>query len=93
MYVTSLNALPHRDHDERTCIVVVNVNDNSVGLVVDKVSEVITIPANEIEPPPGTNRANGKHIAGMGRSASRSNSAWTSKPCSKDEELEEVEAV
>ncbi len=33
--------LPHREDDRRTCIVVVNVSDWSVGLVVDAVSEVI----------------------------------------------------
>lgn len=59
--------LPRRDYDERTCIVVVNVNDNSVGLVVDKVSEVITIPATEIEPPPATGRSFKHYIAGMGK--------------------------
>jgi len=33
---------------------------SSVGLVVNKISEVITIPTTEIEPPPATGR-NGKH--------------------------------
>ncbi|MEE4254331.1 MAG: chemotaxis protein CheW, partial [Desulfuromusa sp.] len=83
--------LAHRDHDERTCIVVVNVNDNSVGLVVDKVSEVITIPANEIEPPPGTNR-NGKHyIAGMGKIGQQVKILLDINALLKDEELEELE--
>ncbi|HKL27331.1 MAG TPA: chemotaxis protein CheW, partial [Desulfuromonadales bacterium] len=32
--------MQHRDYDERTCIVVVNVAEKTVGLVVDKVNEV-----------------------------------------------------
>jgi len=85
--------LPHRDHDDRTCIVVVNVNENSVGLVVDKVSEVITIPANEIEPPPGTNR-NGKHyIAGMGKIGQQVKILLDIEALLEDEDLDDVEAA
>lgn len=48
--------MPERDYDERTCIVVVNISDTSVGLVVDTVSEVINIPADNIEPAPKVNQ-------------------------------------
>src|SRR6056297_3762517 len=82
--------LPHRDHDERTCIVVVNVNDNSVGLVVDKVSEVITIPANEIEPPPGTNRNGKRYIAGMGKLNEQVKILLDIETLLEDEELDET---
>ena len=82
--------LPHRDHDERTCIVVVNVNENLVGLVVDKVSEVITIPANEIEPPPVT-RKNGRHyIAGMGKLNEQVKILLDIEVLLEDEELDET---
>ncbi len=59
--------LPPRDYDERTCIVVVNVLDHSVGLVVDKVSEVVDISPREIEPPPATGKDSGRYIQGMGK--------------------------
>ena len=59
--------LPSRDYDERTCIIVVNVNDNSVGLVVDKVSEVVDIPQAEIEPSPATGRNSNQYIQGLGK--------------------------
>ncbi|HMB16073.1 MAG TPA: chemotaxis protein CheW [Pelovirga sp.] len=85
--------LPHRDHDERTCIVVVNVNDNSVGLVVDKVSEVITIPANEIEPPPATGRNRKHYIAGMGKIGQQVKILLDIETLLEDEKLEEIEAV
>ncbi|WP_224746999.1 chemotaxis protein CheW [Pelovirga terrestris] len=85
--------LPHRDHDDRTCIVVVNVNENSVGLVVDKVSEVITIPANEIEPPPGTNRNGKRYIAGMGKIGQQVKILLDIEALLEDEELDEVAAA
>ena len=83
--------LAHRDHDERTCIVVVNVNDNSVGLVVDKVSEVITIPAHEIEPPPATGRKRKNYIAGMGKIGQQVKILLDIEALLEDEALEEIE--
>ncbi len=59
--------MPQRDYDDRTCIIVVNVNDNSVGLVVDKVSEVVDIPKDQIEPPPATQKGGSHYIQGMGK--------------------------
>ncbi len=44
--------LEGKEHDKATRIVVVKVDDITVGLVVDEVSEVLRIPANTVEPPP-----------------------------------------
>src|SRR6056297_2124724 len=87
------SGLTHRYHDERTCIVVVNVNENSVGLVVDKVSEVITIPGNEIEPPPATGRNRKNYIAGMGKVGQQVKMLLDIEALLDDEELEEIETV
>jgi len=60
--------LPDRDYDDRTCIVVVNVDGTEVGLVVDEVSEVADIPEANVEPPPKTGKAGGsRYIQGMGK--------------------------
>lgn len=59
--------LPEKAYEERTCIVVVNVDDKTVGLVVDKVNEVIDIPDEQIEPPPRTKAESGQYIQGMGK--------------------------
>lgn len=59
--------LPSKEYEERTCIVVVNVEEKTVGLVVDKVNEVIDIPDNNIEPPPRTKCEGGNYIQGMGK--------------------------
>ena len=60
--------LPDRDYDDRTCIIVVNIDGTEVGLVVDEVSEVADIPSKNVEPPPKTGKgACGQYIQGMGK--------------------------
>jgi purine-binding chemotaxis protein CheW len=54
-----------RPYDDRTCLIVVRVNDNTTGLVVDRVNEVSEIPASQIEPPPKA--GNNSYIKGMGK--------------------------
>ena len=56
-----------REYDDRTCIIVVSVNDNPVGLVVDQVSEVVDIAQDNIEPPPATGKNCGHYIQGLGK--------------------------
>jgi len=57
-----------RAYDDRTCIIVVNIENTEVGLVVDEVSEVSDIPAKNVEPPPRTGKSNGSRcIQGMGK--------------------------
>ena len=60
--------LPPRDYDDRTCIIVVDVDGTEVGLVVDEVSEVADIAEQNVEPPPRTGRSRGaQYIQGMGK--------------------------
>ena len=57
-----------RDYDERTCIVVVDINNTAVGLVVDEVREVADIPEDQVEPPPKTGKgAASRYLKGMGK--------------------------
>ena len=59
--------LPPREYDERTCIVVVEIDGTSVGLVVDTVNEVADIPEDQVEPAPKSKRKGGSYIQGMGK--------------------------
>ncbi len=43
--------MSHDDHDKETRIVVVEMGGQRVGLVVDRVSEVLRVPTANIEPP------------------------------------------
>ncbi|ABA89602.1 scaffold protein CheW associated with MCPs of class 36H [Syntrophotalea carbinolica DSM 2380] len=68
MDVRARFGLPARDYDERTCVVVVNVADNAMGLVVDHVNEVMDIPAGQVEPSPAANgHGGGKYVKGIGK--------------------------
>jgi purine-binding chemotaxis protein CheW len=44
--------LPEKDDDRQTRIVVVEIEEYTVGFVVDAVSEVLRIPESAFEPPP-----------------------------------------
>ena len=55
-----------REYNDRTCIVVVETEDISVGLIVDAVSEVISIQDQDIVKPPDLNKELGnKYIKGI----------------------------
>ncbi|MDH3974239.1 MAG: chemotaxis protein CheW [Deltaproteobacteria bacterium] len=60
--------MPEGEYGKRTCIVVVNVNGLQMGIVVDTVSEVMDIDAENIEAAPsfGT-QINTDYILGMGK--------------------------
>lgn len=55
------------DYNERTCVIVININDLSTGLIVDNVSEVISIPKTEIVAPQGVVKENNRFIKGLGK--------------------------
>lgn len=55
-----------------TCIIVVHVQGVEVGIVVDRVSEVLNIAAGDIEPPPSFGKdVNTDYILGIGKSQSK----------------------
>ncbi|MCY6484812.1 chemotaxis protein CheW [Clostridium aestuarii] len=57
-----------RQYDDRTCIVVVNVNDILIGLVVDRVLEVVNIPEDKIALPPDVKSGyKNEYISGIGK--------------------------
>jgi purine-binding chemotaxis protein CheW len=62
--------LEDRAYDARTCIVVVNLAGVTTGLIVDTVSEVLSIPADLVSPPPSVqgNRRS-RFVRGVGRVA------------------------
>ncbi len=56
------------DYNDRTCIIVVELNAVSVGLIVDMVLEVIAIPDEQIAEPPTFNTDfKNKFILGIGK--------------------------
>jgi len=43
--------LAKKDYDDRTCTIVVEIDEVPTGLMVDRVKDVLEIPKNKIEPP------------------------------------------
>lgn len=41
-----------KEYNDRTCVIVVDIHDMSIGLIVDSVSEVLAIPEQDIVEPP-----------------------------------------
>ena len=61
--------IEEKEYDDRTCIVIVSINNSSVGLIVDIVSEVHEIGKNDMGPPPTFKNTSGKeqYIAGLAK--------------------------
>ena len=49
------------EYNDRTCIIVINVKSTMVGLVVEKIAEVVEIKDQNILPPPAIGRAEKAH--------------------------------
>ena len=61
--------IEERAYDDRTCIIIVSLESNTVGLIVDIVSEVHEIEKADIGPPPAFKNKSGKeqYIAGLAK--------------------------
>lgn len=56
------------EYDDRTCVIVVSIDESPIGLVVDAVREVISISSEMISPAPSVARGEiSRYIKGIGR--------------------------
>lgn len=56
------------EYNDRTCIIVIEIKDISLGLIVDNVSEVLSIADENIVPPPDMNKVSeNKYIKAIGK--------------------------
>lgn len=79
-----------REYDDRTCIIVVDIQGIPIGLVVDRVSEVISIPDEDIAPPPDLNRAFQKYIKGIGKVGDQVKLLLDADKLLEDDEIERL---
>ncbi len=57
-----------KEYNDRTCVIVVDISNLSIGLIVDSVAEVLTIPEQDIVEPPQVNKeANNRYIKKIGK--------------------------
>lgn len=60
--------LQSQEYDQRTCIVVTEVAGQTMGMVVDRVNEVVDIPENQIEPPATMSGSHAnQYVKGLGK--------------------------
>ncbi|MFA5536858.1 MAG: chemotaxis protein CheW [Bacillota bacterium] len=57
-----------KEYNDRTCVIVIDVKDVSIGLIVDTVAEVLTIPEEGIVEPPGVSKGfSNRYIKNIGK--------------------------
>jgi purine-binding chemotaxis protein CheW len=60
------------EYTEETCIIIVDVDGTMVGMIGDKVDEVVDLSADVIEPPPQFGQGTeSSYVLGMGRAGER----------------------
>lgn len=81
-------------YNERTCIIVITVSEQLVGLIVDEVSEVLDIPKANVEPSPKVNRGEGsKFVQGMGKVGDAVKILLSADKLLFEEDLEKIAAL
>lgn len=57
-----------KEYNDRTCVIVVDIKELSIGLIVDSVAEVLNIPEKDIVDPPQVNKETGnRYIKKIGK--------------------------
>ena len=56
-----------KEYNDRTCVIVIDAENILIGLIVDSVSEVMSIPSADIDAPPDLNHNGNKYIKGIGK--------------------------
>lgn len=82
------------EYNERTCIIVVDINQLSVGLIVDSVDEVLKIEDEEIATPPANKTGfENKYIKGIGKVNDSVQLLLDCEKLLKTDELETIENI
>lgn len=86
--------LNSRPYDDRTCVVVVIIEDITLGMIVDTVSDVLSIPEGNIVPPPKVHKGHGsRFIKGMATVQDDVKILLDINKLLFEEELQEISAV
>lgn len=84
----------YMDYNDRTCIIVVELNAISVGLIVDTVLEVLNIPDDQIAEPPTFNADfKNKFILGIGKIGNQIVILLDSDKLLNEGEVDEIKSI
>ncbi|MDD2217465.1 MAG: chemotaxis protein CheW [Eubacteriales bacterium] len=82
------------EYDDRTCIIVIEIAEVSVGLIVDNVDEVLTIEDSDIAVPPASKTGfENKYIKGIGKAGDKIQLLLDCEKLLKNEELEILDGM
>lgn len=84
------------EYTDRTCIIVINVKSTVVGLIVEKIAEVDTIPEENIVPPPTLGHKENEHnkyIYGLAKTGDSVKLLLDPEKLIRDEDLEAIEEM
>lgn len=80
-----------KEYNDRTCVIVIDIRDISVGLIVDAVAEVMNIPEEEIVPPPEVSKGvQNRYIRGIGKVGSEVKLLLDCEKLISEQEVEEL---
>ncbi len=82
-----------REYADRTCIIVLETNDVSIGLIVDGVSEVLMIKDEDIAAPPDITKGGHKYIIGIGKAGGSVKLLLDCQKLLTDDEFEEINSA
>ena len=87
--------MSERVYDDRTCIVVSEIEGVTLGFLVDTVEEVLEIPESQVEPAPRFKSVSGqeRYIAGMGKVGTAVKILLDVEKLVMDEDVRSVSAV
>ncbi len=79
-----------KDYNDRTCIIVIDIAQLSIGIIVDEVAEVLNISDNNIVPPPNLNSGGRKYIKSVGKSEEKITLILDGDKLLDENELDEI---
>jgi purine-binding chemotaxis protein CheW len=77
-------------YNDRTCIIVIDVHELSIGIIVDAVSEVLNINEDNIVPPPNLSTSGRKYIKSVGKSEEHVTLILDCEKLLNDNEIDEI---
>lgn len=83
-----------REYNDRTCIIVIDVEEISIGLIVDNVSEVLTIEEENIVPPPDLKTGfHNRYVKGIGKVGNEVKLLLDCQKVLNDDEMDAIKEV
>ena len=57
--------MPERPYDDKTCIIVLDIHDMHIGLIVDRVLEVVTVEPEQLATPPSVGDLTSRYLSSV----------------------------